>query len=1011
MDYQHILITTDTAQALVWEHYGISCRDIKSLDGEIDFNFKITNNEGQKFTVKISRPHTDIAWIKFQHDIIEHMVASDLPFMLPQTILDLHGQAYVTLTDGRYLRVLLWIDGSTMANINPHHTKTLSSWGATAGAISKALQGYTHPHAHKTFKWNPSELLNLKSHLEYINDSRQLDIAHYYIGLFEDHVVPLFGKLRKSINHNDLHELNVLASYDEHIAQVCGVIDFGDALYTETINELAITCAYACMSKSDPLATAKIIVQSYHQVFPLEEIELQVLFILINARLLITVLNAAHNAHQEPDNTYLQISAQPAWDLLSKFKDFHPTLAACHFRDACGLSPYVGRELFDRWLTDHKDAFANVIDLNDKKLHCLDLSVGSLELGNNPIFEDVPLFKKHVTRTLEDAECDIAIGGYAEIRPIYTSDAYQVNEDTGPQWRTAHIGLDLWTLADTEVFAPLDGTVFAIIDNEGDRNYGPTLILEHSVDDILTFYTLYGHLSHQSLSHIHTGHKVKKGEHIAWIGDAPGNGNWPPHLHFQVILDMIGWTSDFPGVCRHADLNVMKSLCPDPILLLNIDQKLAWPVAISKEDILAYRKKHLGSSLSISYDNPLHITRGYMQYLYDETGRKYLDTINNVAHVGHEHPKVVRAATQQIALLNTNTRYLHTQITDLAEKLLSSFPPELSIVHFVNSGSEANELALRMAKVYTQQKDILCVEVGYHGSTGACVDVSSYKFDGNGGQGAPEYTHVCPIPDSYRGMYRGEKTGELYAAHIQQHITHIQSQGRNIAAFICESILSCGGQVVLPDNYLARAMQYVTAAGGVNIIDEVQTGIGRVGSHFWGFELYDVTPDIVTIGKPLGNGHPLAAVVTTRAIADAFNNGMEYFSTFGGNPVSCAIGTVVLDLVQEEQLQTHAQMMGLYLTSKLIKLQSQHSIIGDVRGHGLFLGFELVQDQASKTPATKKANYFINRMQQLGFLMSSDGPHHNVIKIKPPMCITRDNIDLLTHYMDVVLKEDYLQLH
>jgi 4-aminobutyrate aminotransferase-like enzyme len=472
------------------------------------------------------------------------------------------------------------------------------------------------------------------------------------------------------------------------------------------------------------------------------------------------------------------------------------------------------------------------------------------------------------------------------------------------------------------------------------------------------------------------------------------------------MLSTLGYVNDFPGVSYSRELEVWKSICPDPNLLFKIPGLKRQP-SLALQDTLAYRNNHLGKSLSLSYKKPLKIVRGSGSYLMDENGRRYLDTVNNVAHVGHEHPEVVRAGQLQMAVLNTNTRYLHDHINDLAKKLLSTLPEALSVVHFVNSGSEANELALRMARTYTGQKDMIAVEAGYHGNTTGCVDISSYKFDGVGGAGAPEHTHIVPIPDRYRGIYQGEDTGARYAGHIEEQINHIQSLGRNVAGFICESILSCGGQIELPDGYLEKAYAFVRSAGGLCIADEVQVGCGRVGSAFWGFQLHRVIPDIVTIGKPIGNGHPLAAVVCTQQVADAFANGMEYFNTFGGNPVSCAIGMEVLRVIKEEGLQENAQKVGNYLKAELQKMQDAFPVIGDVRGQGLFLGIELADN--FKNPLTEKAAYLINRMKDMGILMSTDGKDDNVLKIKPPMVFSRENANELLSALRIVFKEDYMQ--
>ncbi len=999
-------ITEKQAAEWVQKHYGITGK-IKRLMGEVDFNFYLKSEEEKEYTVKISRPGQDVQFIDFQNNIVSHLRTSGFPLNLPVAIPAKEGSSYVVLDQGHILRLQKWVPGRMMDEVNPRSPLILESWGRTAGLLSKHLTGFDHPTAHRFYKWNPSETLYSKKYLEYIEGRDAREIAGYFWDLFEQAALPQLDSLRQSVNYNDAHEHNLLVNQDYKNPQVTGVIDFGDALFTQTINELAIACAYASMYQPAPLQAAADVVKGYHREFPIQEEELAVLFPLMGARLMITVANAAWNKYQEPENEYLQISVKPAWDLLQKFRTVDPARAHYTFRHACGLPPCPKHAAFQEWAAQHDSKCATVIDFSGKKVMPFDLSVGSLDLGNNENFESIQPFQKLVDRLLDDHGADIGIGGYGEVRPIYTTDAYKVEGNSGAQWRTVHLGIDIWTLAGTPVYALQDGKVHSVRNNVGERDYGPTIILEHLVSEKLTFFSLYGHLSVQSLQGITPGMPVKKGQLIATVGPPPENGNWPPHLHFQLMLDMLGMEGDYPGVGFPEERDIWLSICPDPgPFFPKLDQQ---PKPSSIQKILKIRHKSLGKSLSVSYEQPLYMVRGFKQYLYDVTGRRYLDTVNNVPHVGHQHPRVVRAAQRQMAVLNTNTRYLHENITAFAEELLSTMPSELSVVYFVNSGSEANELALRMAKTYTRQKNMIAVEVGYHGNTGACVDVSSYKFDGKGGQGAPSNTHIVPIPDTYRGLYRGEGAGAKYAAHIQKSIEDIQAQGQNVAGFICESILSCGGQIVLPKGYLQEAYQYIRGAGGICIADEVQVGFGRVGDHFWGFELQGVVPDIVTMGKPIGNGHPLAAVVTTQEVAEAFANGMEYFNTFGGNPVSCAIGREVLKIVREEHLQAHAKTIGNYLLQELKALQSSFSIIGDVRGHGLFLGMELVKDRNTLEPAAEAAAYLTNRMRARGILMSTDGPFHNVLKIKPPMCFDQKNADFLLENLALVLKEDFIQ--
>jgi len=319
----------------------------------------------------------------------------------------------------------------------------------------------------------------------------------------------------------------------------------------------------------------------------------------------------------------------------------------------------------------------------------------------------------------------------------------------------------------------------------------------------------------------------------------------------------------------------------------------------------------------------------------------------------------------------------------------------------VNSGSEANDLALRLAWNHTGRRDVIVVDGAYHGNLSSLIAISPYKFDGPGGGGAEAHVHKTPMPDGYRGRYRGQgpETGERFAEHVRE------AAKSGPAAFICESLLGCGGQIVPPEHYLRCAARHVREAGGLYIADEVQVGFGRAGTHFWAFETGGVVPDIVTLGKPMGNGHPLAAVVTTAEIAASFHTGMEYFNTYGGNPVSCAVGMAVLDVIEEEQLMKNAFQVGLHLKAGLTALKERHPLIGDARGLGLFLGAELVRDRESLEPAAEEAAAVMERMKERGILLSTDGPFHNVLKMKPPMVFTRANADFLIRALDEVLEE------
>jgi 4-aminobutyrate aminotransferase-like enzyme/Ser/Thr protein kinase RdoA (MazF antagonist) len=416
-------------------------------------------------------------------------------------------------------------------------------------------------------------------------------------------------------------------------------------------------------------------------------------------------------------------------------------------------------------------------------------------------------------------------------------------------------------------------------------------------------------------------------------------------------------------------------------------------------DILINRKKQFAENLSLSYQKPIHMVRSAFQYMYDAEGNTYLDAYNNIMLVGHCHPKVVSAGQKSMARLNTNTRYLYEALEDYGTALLKKFPPALNKVFLVNSGSEASDLALRMARYHTRKKKVAVLEHGYHGHTQAGMDISSYKFNHKGAGGKPSETLELPIPKAFGTSFPDDGTaGQAYAENA---LAHLREHHGKIAAFIAEPIVGCGGQVPLALGYLNAIYPEIRAQGGVCISDEVQVGFGRLGEVFWGYELYDVIPDIVILGKPMGNGHPMGAVVTTAEIAESFGEGPEFFSSFGGNPVSCAIGLAVLEVLEEEKRQEHSKITGEYLKREMGKLREKHASVGDVRGHGLFLGVELVSPDG--VPLTELASHLANTLREQYVLVSTDGPYNHVIKIKPPLTFDQANADELVSKMDTIL--------
>lgn len=414
------------------------------------------------------------------------------------------------------------------------------------------------------------------------------------------------------------------------------------------------------------------------------------------------------------------------------------------------------------------------------------------------------------------------------------------------------------------------------------------------------------------------------------------------------------------------------------------------------DKVLSVRKKHTGKALRLSYPTPVYITSAAFQYMYDHNGNTYLDARNNISHVGHSHPKISQAISRQTRLLNTNTRYLYQPMTNYIENLLQYFPPGLNKIYFVNSGSAASDLAVRMAQAYTNRKQFLVLENGYHGNTKTAIDISPYKFSGKAGNGIPKWVTQLPLPKIYNGKF---ETGEEYAQNAIDIIADLIKDNKKPAAFIAEPVSGSGGQVPLAPGYLKTLKPYLKKHSILSVIDEVQTGFGRLGNHFWGFEMHDIVPDMVILGKPMGNGHPIAAVVTTEEISDAFATGMEFFSSFGGNPVSCEAANAVLEVLKDEGLVENAKKNGDYFLTSLTSLQKDFTAIGDVRGSGLFLGVEFINQEGN--PDIKLAEQVDIELKQRFILTGTDG---SVLKIKPPLCFSKKNTDQFIEELSKILK-------
>lgn len=1008
----------EEAEQIAAEQFGRRGRAVQ-LTSERDQNFLIDDRELGAIVLKIANGAEERSLLEAQQEVLARLGRAGLP--VPRVICNSGGEALVAVADARGRQHWVWavtrLPGRLLAHTPYRSPELLEALGEGVGRMTGALEGFEHPALARALHWDLTTASAYARATRAAIDDEALGTAIDATLEGVTKQIAHASRLPTAAIHNDLNDHNILvAAVVENSASltraqvVTGIVDFGDMLYGWRVSDLAISCAYAMLDARDPLAVLSALVRGASKACTYDDGELEAVYALACLRLALSACVAAEQQRACPENHYLGVSQLAIRRTLPRLASVPYGLATAVVRSAAGREPVARSSPVREWLRSRTASFAPVldVDLRDTPSVVIDLSVGSPLIHGDPMENADPALTARIDAAMRVAGVGVAVGRYDEPRLLYTADFFG-GPTPADERRTIHIGLDLFAPAGTPVHAPLDGVVHAFANNAVPQDYGPVIILGHETDAGDAFYTLYGHLSRESLDGLVVGRRVRRGERIATLG-APGeNVGWTPHLHLQIIVDPLGLDTDFPGVAAASQREVWRSLSPDPNLLVGVPAE-RFPAAVPERlTTLAERQRRFGGNLSVAYRAPVKVERGWLQYLYDEEGRRYLDAYNNVPHVGHCHPRVVRAGQQQMAVLNTNTRYPSDLANEYAARLTATLPGELAdgVVYLVSSASEANELALRLARTHTGERDMIVLASAYHGNTTSLIDISPYKHDGPGGHGAPDWVHVAPLADVYRGRYKRDDpdAGVKYARAIGELLAGLSAHGRGVAGFIAETCPSVGGQIMFPPGYLPAVYQQVRRAGGVCIADEVQTGLGRIGTHFWAFEAQDVVPDVVVMGKPLGNGHPLAAVVARRPIAESFDNGMEYFSTFGGNQVSCAIGLAVLDVLRDESLQTRALTVGARMLAGLRPLVDRHPLVGDVRGSGLFLGVELVRDRESLEPADHEASYAVNRMREEGILLGTDGPHHNVVKIRPPMPFDEANADRLVETFDRILAE------
>jgi 4-aminobutyrate aminotransferase-like enzyme/Ser/Thr protein kinase RdoA (MazF antagonist) len=990
-------LTAAQAMSILERHWGIAADRVVDLGSYEDQNLRVDADAG-RYVLKVAGPSDARPPLEAEHAALAAAVTLELAIPSPVPARD--GSEIVDV-DGHRVRLLSWVEGVPLTEVAHLDEPTLRALGAVAAASSAALADVRSAHEAVASKWDPrlaAQVVDdvLADDPAPTEDERALLLAA---------TAPLRERLHRGAAqlpalqtiHGDVTDYNVLVTaVGPGRLRISGLIDFGDSTRTWRIADLANACvAVVCRELDGPLHALLAVVAGYHEWAPLTAVELDALWPLILGRGAACAALSTRQLRLTPDSEYTVAQYAGDWRALRTLIGLPPGLADAAIRAGCASEPVPGdplaqllssgTELLPVLAPVGRRAAAHIaghdtrargtarrdtVPADTTAGHAapsggaLDLSLATDELHDgdwaDPRAVAAAVHARHAT-----------IGRWGEVRLTAAGDPGDVAPDT------LHLGADLFAPAGTGVRAPVAAVVAAVGEHELSLELLPGRQLRLAGVEAVA----------------RPGGAVTAGAIVAHVAERTDGG--PTHVHVQLTT-----APGQPGLGDARLRDAWLALCPDPSALIGDD--VAAPPPPDAAAGAARRASVLAGAQELYYAAPMEIIRGSRQYLYDALGRPYLDMINNVAVVGHSHPRIAAAAAHQFRLLNTNSRFLYDSMTEYAARLSALLPAELDRVFLVNSGSEACDLALQLARVYTGRQDVVALEGAYHGWTSAVFEACTGPDNPAWRQTKPPFVHVAAQPDPYRGAF-----GDDAAAYIGSVASACSAAAAfgGVAAFISEPLLGNQGGVEPPEGFLAGAYEAVREAGGVCIADEIQVAYGRTGESFWAFEHERVTPDIVAVAKATGNGHPLGAVICRAEIAEALGRRAAFFSSTGGGPVSCEVGLAVLDAIADEGLQDNAARVGAALTWSLTALAGEHEPIGAVHGRGLYRGIDLVLDRTTREPAVAQARWICERMRELGVIVQPTGDHGNVLKVKPPLCVTESDAELFVVALDRTLRE------
>ena len=963
-------VSPELARRVATELFGVA-GPVRELGSQQDRNFLLQDASG-RYVLKVANPAFADDELNAQDAALAHLARQAPALQVPRSRPALDGALMARFTGPEgplRARLLSFLPGFPLAEQDHLAPVVVAGLGNLAGAVAAQLADLRAAGLDRMLQWDVRHARSVCELLApFVTDAARRQRLLAAASRACDGLDARAADLPVRPVHHDVTDDNVVCvrSADGR-AVPTGVIDFGDVALGWVVGDLAATCASVLHHDPDrPLAVIPA-VRAYARQVPLSEPDVDALWPAVVARAAVLVVSGVHQGVVDPGNGYALAAQEREWQMFAAAAAMPAEVATAALRAALGMPDRIWSAGLTR--PDAPPLLA-LADLSDVAV--LDLSVTSEDLLDGAWLSP-------------SAEADLAADALRDAGTVVTrygeARLTRTRLDSRQAPASIALGVEVFCPDGTLVRAPFDGSVGV----EADR----TVVLHGADVDLLLVGVAVSPRPDST---------VQAGELLGQVGQqgrvfvqlCTGRGLRPPP--FARPDEAPGW----------------RSVCPDPTGLLQLAVEVATTDLATAAEVLTQRRRAFADVQEHYYDQPVRIERGWRHHLVDTSARTYLDAVNNVAGVGHAHPRIARAAARQWSLLNTNSRFNYSILADFSGRLATLLPAPLDTVFLVNSGSEAVDLALRLAQTWTGRESVYCLAEGYHGWTSASDAISTSVADNPAALSTrPDWVHPLPAPNPFRGRFRGPGAGAAYTAAARELLDGSAAAGHPPAAFICEAVYGNAGGIPLPDGYLTEVYAATRAAGGLCIADEVQVGYGRLGSSFWGFEQQGVVPDVVTVAKAMGNGHPLGAVITRRDIADAFASNGYFFSSSGGSPVSCAVGMAVLDVLEQEGLQANAAELGAHLRTRFEQLAEQVPLIGAVHGLGLYLGVELVRDRTTFEPATEETAAICERLLELGVVLQPTGDRLNVLKIKPPLCLTRSSADFFVDRVAEVLRRGW----